>query len=619
LELIGKQLGKYRVLEEVGRGGMSIVFRGLDLSLDRDVAIKILHSHLSKDEESKTRFQTEARAVARLHHPNIIEIFDFAESQDGLNYIVTEYISGITLRQFMEDHKAYFPEVAIMIAINICKAINHAHNLHIIHRDLKPENIMINDDGVLKLMDFGIAKVIDQQQQMTLTGTILGSPSHMAPELLEGKELDYRSDLFSIGTILYWLATGRLPFTGNNIHQVIKRISDCIYPDPQQVNPFVDSPLKRIILKSLEHSPQNRFQSASEMTAKLQNLLDDLDLGDPDVQLKAYFSNPDAYLAQLQPTLIKILLQKSKTLLQDKKHRQALETLDRLLVLQPNHPETNKLINGINNRVKWQRLIMTSTYTVFLLALFTLGGWTLVSAWPNDDQLPAPPKKHRPEVTKEKTVGKRLSSPLEPTTNKTAENKNKPRPKKYTTPPKEQVAHIPKFHNKVKHKYTIITDPFFDRILISNKVVAQNNKSTKYGYEHTGSLAPGKYKVVIQRKACQDDEFTIKIPKKLDKNKPLEFRRKLLFRPATLEISTDVPQAGVWIDAVFKGYAKDTKQSPITITMKGRRATREVFLRIVDNQAGELKKKITLKAGQKTVFTAHKNDFTAQGKSGGMR
>ena len=152
-----------------------------------------------------------------------------------------------------------FVMVAAMIAIQICEAIGHAHSLQIIHRDLKPENIMVSEDGSLKLMDFGIAKVIDQQQQMTLTGTILGSPAHMAPELLEGKELDFRSDVFSLGTIIYWLATGHMPFAGKNPHQVIKQIVHGTYSDPQQVNPVVGDSLARIIRRALEQSPDDRY------------------------------------------------------------------------------------------------------------------------------------------------------------------------------------------------------------------------------------------------------------------------------------------------------------------------------------------------------------------------
>ena len=163
MDLVPSQIDRYRILDEVGRGGMSVVYRGQDISLDREVAVKVLHSHLAGETESRERFQREAKAVARLHHPHIIEIYDFAETSDGMSYIVTEFVKGRTLRTFIEEEKAFFPEVAAMIIIQICEAVAHAHNLRIIHRDLKPENVMVNEEGILKLMDFGIAKVIDQK------------------------------------------------------------------------------------------------------------------------------------------------------------------------------------------------------------------------------------------------------------------------------------------------------------------------------------------------------------------------------------------------------------------------------------------------------------------------
>src|SRR5690606_30960548 len=212
--LVGTQLDKYQLLEEVGHGGMAVVYRAHDSVLQREVAVKVLHAHLADREESKLRLQREAIAVAKLRHDNILEIFDYSGPQAPDSYIVTEFIHGPTLREWIDDSLDPRPAVAALIIHRLCLALGHAHRSGIIHRDIKPENVMIRvDDGCLKLMDFGIAQLLDNQK-LTMTGQLIGSPAYMAPELISGRPLDARTDLFSLGIILYQLATGELPFTG---------------------------------------------------------------------------------------------------------------------------------------------------------------------------------------------------------------------------------------------------------------------------------------------------------------------------------------------------------------------------------------------------------------------
>ncbi|HEY8926569.1 MAG TPA: serine/threonine-protein kinase, partial [Polyangia bacterium] len=185
---------RYRLIEEVGQGGMAIVYRAKDDSLKREVAIKVLHRHLSAEPESKARLEREAQAVAKLRHDNILEIFDYSGADASSSYIVTELIHGETLKQFLARRSIGHPEVASLITAELCGALVHAHGMGIIHRDVKPENVMIRNDGLLKLMDFGIAQVLDLER-MTVTGQLLGSPAYMAPELIEGKPLDVRTDV----------------------------------------------------------------------------------------------------------------------------------------------------------------------------------------------------------------------------------------------------------------------------------------------------------------------------------------------------------------------------------------------------------------------------------------
>src|SRR4051812_35278551 len=166
--MIGRVLDKYEILEEVGQGGMSIVYKGMDTSLHREVAVKVLHPHLASHDEARKRFEREARAVAKLRHENILEIFDYSGKDSQDSYIVTEFIRGRTLKDFATEHPPAFPEIGAMIVADICRALAHAHAGGVLHRDVKPENIMIRDDGVLKLMDFGIAQILDAQR-MTVT------------------------------------------------------------------------------------------------------------------------------------------------------------------------------------------------------------------------------------------------------------------------------------------------------------------------------------------------------------------------------------------------------------------------------------------------------------------
>src|SRR5450432_3378863 len=187
---------RYRLLREVGQGGMAVVYQAVDETLKREVAIKILHQHLASEPESKARLEREAQSVAKLHHENILEIFDYSGPDSASSYIVTE---------FLGKHPISSPEIAALIAWEVGGALAHAHAAGIIHRDVKPENVMIRKDGLVKLMDFGIAQILDYQR-MTVTGQLLGSPAYMAPEIIEGKPLDFRTDVFSVGIMLYLLA-----------------------------------------------------------------------------------------------------------------------------------------------------------------------------------------------------------------------------------------------------------------------------------------------------------------------------------------------------------------------------------------------------------------------------
>ena len=588
---------------------MAVVYRGKDQSLDREVAVKVLHAHLAGSEESRARFEREARATARLRHPHIIEIFDFADSSEGgltPSYIVTEFVHGQTLKDFMDEHQAFFPEVAAMIAIQICEAVSHAHGLSIIHRDLKPENIMVDNHGVLKLMDFGIAKVIDQQQQMTLTGTILGSPAHMAPELLEGKELDLRSDLFSIGTILYWLSTGQLPFFGKNPHQVIKRIVQGDFTNPQQLNPATGGEFSRIIRRALQNDPEDRYQTASSLQSVLHAYLDKVDMGDVDSELKFFFADPENYIEKLKDRLSKKLFEDGKAALKRGDQRAALEALDRVLAFEPGHPEVINLIDGIHRRERLKRRLAFLSVFVFLVILLAAGVWTAITYWPEpadeaaDAGLAAvipPPPAEEPRVAKAEDAGVQSADPAPPPA-------DKPRKKA----DRKRVAIRP-VRKPVFQEISIVAEPYFDSIHIDGKQVASiNDASTTSGQKYVGKLTTGKHEVVIKNRFCQDDEFDIVVPRK-PKPGELDIRRKLHWRPATLVVETDLAEAEVYLDGKFQGNATGRKPNRITITVEKESGRVKKHLRVVARDAGELRKEFEVKAGQRVVVKALRKDF----------
>src|SRR5260370_24036408 len=280
MDMIGRTLSRYRLLQEVGQGGMAIVYKAEDTTLHREVAVKVLHPHLAGQQESRDRLQREAHAVAKLRHENILEIFDYSGPDSAESYIVTEFIHGKTLKLFLAEHPLPFPEVAEMISSEVARALEHAHQFGVIHRDVKPENVMIRDDGLIKLTDFGIAQIIDKER-MTVTGQLLGSPAYMAPEHVEGRPLDFRTDVFAVGILTYQLATGQLPFRGKNPHEVLKRTAECKFAPPEPANPLLGPRLAPLIHKALARDPLERYADVALLRAELLQDLRDAGVADP--------------------------------------------------------------------------------------------------------------------------------------------------------------------------------------------------------------------------------------------------------------------------------------------------------------------------------------------------
>ena len=271
LLLEGQTLGKYRILEPLGRGGMAQVFKAYHPQLDRYVAVKVLRSDLVEDEEFLARFRREARAVAALRHPNIVQIYDF-DVQDNLYYMVMELLEGDTLKAYLNSLRVQVqrlpPGEMVRIFSDVLAGLDYAHAQGIIHRDLKPANIMLTRQGQAVLTDFGIAQIVGGTQY-TVSGALMGTLSYMAPEQgLEG-HCDVRSDIYSLGIAYYEALTGRVPFDADTpLAILMKHINDPL-PLPRQLDPSIPESFERIALKALAKSPDERFQTAAEMAARL--------------------------------------------------------------------------------------------------------------------------------------------------------------------------------------------------------------------------------------------------------------------------------------------------------------------------------------------------------------
>ncbi|HMI86803.1 MAG TPA: protein kinase [Polyangiaceae bacterium] len=305
------RLDKYEVLEELGHGGMATVYRARDLRLDREVAVKIIHKHLRENMEIAARFDAEARAVAKLKHPNIVEVYDVSAPDEPDKYIVVELSRGITLRRALTQFHDMPPEVAAALGLDLASALGHAHGAGVIHRDLKPENVLIEmgDQVEVKLTDFGIAKILDAQG-VTSTGQVLGSPAHMAPEQIEGGEVDARADVFGLGVLLYECMVGHLPFEGKNPAQVLRRVLEGSYAPADREKPTVGGRWGKILARALAKDAVDRYPDTRALAEALEAELAALKIVDPRAELRAFFLDADAYRAEHAARIVPILTER---------------------------------------------------------------------------------------------------------------------------------------------------------------------------------------------------------------------------------------------------------------------------------------------------------------------
>ena len=376
------QLGRYRLEEQVGQGGMAVVWRGFDTQLKRVVAVKVLHAHLHSREEVRRRFDREAQAVARLHHPHILDVYDFSGLEVQPSYLVTEFIRGTTLRHFADAHPFDPPELAAACLLPIAEALEHAHANQVVHRDLKPENVMVREDGVIKLTDFGIAALLNPDEKFTVTGSILGSPGHLAPETIEGKPTDPRSDLYSFGTVLYWLSCGQLPYQANSPAALLHLILAGKRIDPRLVRPSVSDEQAKVIARCMETDPAKRYQSATELKKDLVELLAHAGIDEPVRELTAFVQGapPEAEGARVRARLVARCLARGEEQLGLGKTSAALAAFGRALALEPGNAPARGRVERIRRRALLYRRARQAVVLLGACALVTLGGHRVYAA-----------------------------------------------------------------------------------------------------------------------------------------------------------------------------------------------------------------------------------------------
>lgn len=397
------ELTKYEVVEEIGHGGMATVYRARDRRLGREVAVKVIHPHLRDSREVVSRFNTEARAVAKLRHPNIVEVFDVSEEGEAEQYLVAELLRGTTLRKLLQKHGAMPPEVAAAFALDLLAAIAHANDSGVVHRDIKPENVLIEyrptrdhavetpasggDRVIVKLTDFGIAKLLDAQG-VTSTGQVLGSPAHMAPEQIEGGEVDARADVFGMGVLLYECMVGHLPFEGNNPAQVLRRVLDGTYPSAQNERPIVGGRWSALLDRALAHAPADRFADATTMRAAVQAELTRLGIDAPAKELASWLDDPETYVAAHAKRMIDRLVSLGGEARKARDPIAAAGDYNRALAHAPDDPNLLRIVAGMNRAEARSRLLRRGSVAVMLMV--GLGGVAYVIGRAVHGHPPAP-------------------------------------------------------------------------------------------------------------------------------------------------------------------------------------------------------------------------------------
>ncbi len=272
VNLVGKRLGNYRIVEEIAHGGMGVIYRGIQEPLGREVAVKVMTESLARDKSFVNRFMREAQIASRLNHPQIVHIYDQGQL-DGYLYIAMEMVPGRTLGELLAARRRFPISEVVDLSQQICDVLAYAHAEGIIHRDIKPSNLILDQHGKIKITDFGLAKAL-ALPSFTATGELLGSPDYLSPEQFRGQPADERTDLYAVGLILYELATGQRPYAADDAASLMYKVLHEPAPSPRDLRPEIPETLDRIVLRCLQKAPEDRFPSSRSLSSALQQIRD---------------------------------------------------------------------------------------------------------------------------------------------------------------------------------------------------------------------------------------------------------------------------------------------------------------------------------------------------------
>ncbi len=596
---------RYKIVEKAGSGGMATVYRAVDTVLNREVAIKVLHPHLVEKEEVKKRFLREAQAIARLRHKNIIEVFDYKSSETDC-YIISEFISGKNLAEFISEYDISSPFIAAMIVSILSDAIGHAHANGIIHRDIKPENILISSDNILKITDFGIAHIADTES-LTITGSISGSPAHMSPEQIDGKDVDIRTDIFSLGTLLYLISTGELPFKGNSPASIFKSILMGEYIEPVELNPLIGSSFSAIIHKALKKNLSERYSSTIDLKHDLENYLKDYGIVDIDRELKEFFKDPIKFMDDLSRRIshhLKNRLYKeiTSTANEDRIHIQDL--LNVLLILNPEDEDSQSLFNRFKEISTIKQNKFRLMYPAIAIIAIIIGIFVFVhlsrvdssdsslSLRPRDKYLPAVKADLIRDIPDNDRGGEDFETETIKTENSEKEERLIKREKKRIASKKNRERSISSTENRVNAvtstgELRLYIKPYGD-IYLDGSLFAKEKA--------TVNIRTNSGKHIIRVK----NPFYYDIEKEVDIKEDQKIDLRLIFdriKPAKIYINSAI-DCDIYIDGIFIGRSDILMRNGITIPIDTQNGKRQVLIKATKSGYKDFISNIELSAGE---------------------